>query len=1250
MNKLLQHMVSAGDVSDKFLTGLPKGVSVSDVRNIRLQKFQKGTTNQQPKKEEPSWYDSLVDYVSSFFEDEPQVVTAAYEAPAKTKIRTAVPIELLKRQAWKESNFNPDAYNKGSQATGMTQIKPIALKDYNQRHGTKYYMSDLKDPKVAIEVQNGIMEQLYSRPWVNRKGQPQEVTDAKAVIAYNYGPSATVKKLNELKAQGIDIYSNNDWVQYFPTEPRDYTQKIVMRKYPKFNREYDSASRVNPIMEYYEDYENDFRYGGLTKAQDGQEYTGPSIVNFLASKGRKFDKDYRTYLAEKAGVEDYDFSAEKNLELLAKLRENLELLAQEPQAFKPASFSSPPPKISAEEGERLANFLAYQQSINRGLADAAKAGTAGQTTIPVVNNTQQPLVRTAPQEILMNLYNQSIEKAAADANKVTIPMRRVGVQPTVATQLPATQKTTAKAAAKKLQESAKMQSWFQGMMNNISSAFDEFPLDFRNIDFSGTGYVPGSSEDMFRDLSIRTAGVVSEDLGKMAKSYYDRQDLKSNPNLKETQTKFTIPSDSRPAIIAGDTIPINKDRYVIPAMIDLNQTKWGIRNRGDYSPIQTDAADITTFQNFVPAKEYFPGATEDKENSTYVGVDPQGNVKVGNKKDFVNTDYAVSKTFGNRIVDFASEADGSMKLKNSSPAASNVHLSPVIKVLGDDGKIVDGRMNLLIPKKSRDTKSFGQITGGRVIFKTPTGEQFLVSGSAEDIRKAFYNIKGDHPWVEAVTLDNGSYAMGYRTKKGNITEQELRDYQGSNRTGSAFLYLKPGDYSTDSSEKKYKDVAMTTPNIRTEQDDSFKKGHPLKNLQEAVVLHHTGFSDTTGVSKGMSQAMKGVDQYFQKPGQASSHIVIDFDGTRYNYARPDQVTFHAGKSRLRDRENLNDFSLGIEFQGDTDQRPLTDEQIESFVEYIAPIIRDKKIPLENIVTHKDIRTQYMKGNPKDRKVETKADVNERDYNRIVAALRKKGVYEHGGVVVDPRGQWAHPGKHTIVPTPNGGITMQGVDYPVYGQDETGYSQMMMPGGEYMYPGNFVYEVPMMQGGGQKYVDSVFNANKGLNWVQRLYEQSPKSIMLPGQKHPSTHFMESGNGRVYPTIVEMPNGNLQYLGKNAYDYADSTGTYIQFPTDKAAQWFGKNYKKGTGVLSSFAKGGQHGGLDRWFAEKWVDVKTGKPCGRQEGEDRSYPACRPSRRVSSQTPKTSSEMSPAEKAKFKRVKTSSQRISYNHKRNS
>jgi hypothetical protein len=73
------------------------------------------------------------------------------------------------------------------------------------------------------------------------------------------------------------------------------------------------------------------------------------------------------------------------------------------------------------------------------------------------------------------------------------------------------------------------------------------------------------------------------------------------------------------------------------------------------------------------------------------------------------------------------------------------------------------------------------------------------------------------------------------------------------------------------------------------------------------------------------------------------------------------------------------------------------------------------------------------------------------------------------------------------------------------------------------------------------------------------------------------------------------------------------------------------------------------LKRWFQEEWVDIKTGKPCGRKEGEKRrGYPACRPSKRVSASTPKTSKELTAAEKKKFKREKTSSKKISYQHKK--
>ena len=37
----------------------------------------------------------------------------------------------------------------------------------------------------------------------------------------------------------------------------------------------------------------------------------------------------------------------------------------------------------------------------------------------------------------------------------------------------------------------------------------------------------------------------------------------------------------------------------------------------------------------------------------------------------------------------------------------------------------------------------------------------------------------------------------------------------------------------------------------------------------------------------------------------------------------------------------------------------------------------------------------------------------------------------------------------------------------------------------------------------------------------------------------------------------------------------------------------------------------GGLTKWFKEDWVDVKTGKACGRKSASKskRPYPSCRP-----------------------------------------
>lgn len=67
----------------------------------------------------------------------------------------------------------------------------------------------------------------------------------------------------------------------------------------------------------------------------------------------------------------------------------------------------------------------------------------------------------------------------------------------------------------------------------------------------------------------------------------------------------------------------------------------------------------------------------------------------------------------------------------------------------------------------------------------------------------------------------------------------------------------------------------------------------------------------------------------------------------------------------------------------------------------------------------------------------------------------------------------------------------------------------------------------------------------------------------------------------------------------------------------------------------------GGLRKWFREDWVDVKTGKPCGRpsepKKGQKRrEYPACRPK--------SVAAKMTSGEKAAISRQKKGKKRVSW------
>lgn len=118
-----------------------------------------------------------------------------------------------------------------------------------------------------------------------------------------------------------------------------FTQKITdlqLKRYKSSNEGYDPLQQLRTVYtdeqiidllnsvskndQVIDSVSEQAKYGGSTllKFQDGG-----SIVDFLKSRGIDSSKAHRRILAEQLGIDRYDLSAEKNIEMLKYLRDNL---------------------------------------------------------------------------------------------------------------------------------------------------------------------------------------------------------------------------------------------------------------------------------------------------------------------------------------------------------------------------------------------------------------------------------------------------------------------------------------------------------------------------------------------------------------------------------------------------------------------------------------------------------------------------------------------------------------------------------------------------------------------------------------------------------------------------------------------------------------------------------------------------------------------------------------------------------------
>lgn len=165
-------------------------------------------------------------------------------------------------------------------------------------------------------------------------------------------------------------------------------------------------------------------------------------------------------------------------------------------------------------------------------------------------------------------------------------------------------------------------------------------------------------------------------------------------------------------------------------------------------------------------------------------------------------------------------------------------------------------------------------------------------------------------------------------------------------------------YSTPAKPTKtYDERRLNTPN---------KGRHSIK--PEAIVLHHSDGSYRGGVA------------WIADPkSKVSYHVLISRDGRRTVFANDTDRCWHAGVSSWQGRRDLNSWSLGVAWEGNTYEMPLGEDAMASAIEYLAPRMKKWGIPMNMVVTHQQVaptrKTDISPGDAARFKTRLKAALN-----------------------------------------------------------------------------------------------------------------------------------------------------------------------------------------------------------------------------------------------------------------------------------
>ena len=146
--------------------------------------------------------------------------------------------------------------------------------------------------------------------------------------------------------------------------------------------------------------------------------------------------------------------------------------------------------------------------------------------------------------------------------------------------------------------------------------------------------------------------------------------------------------------------------------------------------------------------------------------------------------------------------------------------------------------------------------------------------------------------------------------------------------------------------------------------------------------------------------------------------------------------------------------------------------------------------------------------------------------------------------------------------PSNHITMKGVDFPVFGISDTGHSQMMYPGMDYLFPGSSVYEIPMASYGGDPSIPDLSNRKEG-GWLKKYQDAGQVMTYASNPDYFNSHAVYHDNPKANDLIRSKV-----YAGTHGWDPVNKALIKLDKPVSvpestrerATEEWGKKSYKE------------------------------------------------------------------------------------------